>query len=224
MGEWYKDATNYITTVYDEPFLKQKAGNSRLFTFTDLRDNPFVYLANVAAVVQEKDRELVNKAQYLTGFRRDQKNGVKFWKKNKAAYQKALAAAQEAAAKAEAEQAAEREAAAKAEADKKAAEEAKAAAAKAEAERLANLPVTEYDFEIRQNQQGTIDITSVLSETDCVIIAVDLGCDYELLKTKNTTKNSSQTYGSEYKRKNKTCQVFLVKIRKKNKKNIDVRI
>ena len=88
-----------------------------------------------------KDSALQDMVKQAAGFSRDQKEGVKFWKKNKAKCQKALTAAQEAA----------REAAAKAEADKKAAEEAKAAAAKA-----ANAKgVTAADFTVRVTEDGS---------------------------------------------------------------------
>jgi hypothetical protein len=101
-------------------------------------------LKRFQSMMQAKDRELVDMAGALRFSK--QTDGVKFWKKNKARYQAALTAAQQVL---------------------QAAEQAK----KAEAARLAALPVTEADFtvDITQDGKGVI-ITSYKGKSAAVKI------------------------------------------------------
>jgi hypothetical protein len=145
MGTWYTDTWNYFMDAYKEsPIVLFKGGRA----------------------IREKDRDLLRMVDQLLKFTQGkQKDGVKFWKKDKARYQAALTAAQQVlqaqqAAETAKQQAAEQAAAAKkAEAERKAQERAaaeqKAVEEKAAAIAAANAKgVTEADFEYDVTQDG----------------------------------------------------------------------
>jgi hypothetical protein len=107
------------------------------------------------------DGTVEGRAALLSEYANNQKDGVKFWKKNKSAYQERLAKAQqEAAAQQAAEQKAAEQRAAQQAAAQRAAEEKAAAAKKAEEERLAAIAaanakgVTEADFTVDVTRDG----------------------------------------------------------------------
>jgi hypothetical protein len=80
MGRWYTDTENYLVDAYN-------LQNDRYFAMYGEIDK------GVIQTMQAKDRELFDITEQVFKFTRGkQKDGVKFWKKNKASYQAALTA------------------------------------------------------------------------------------------------------------------------------------